>query len=430
MIFHTGDIQRYRALSQLIRDTFGATKGFENLDNLNSKQAEQRVEDILNNKLSGYVAWLDEQANTLAGKKGAIDRGTERFFGRRIYAGLNTLKSQVGSNMTGFNVRSALTNFASTVMASSKTNKLAFAKGISSTFSNMVKNDGFIDKSDFLTARFGSDSLSSKMWQNMSNAGQIFMTGTDYFTANVIARAKYFEGLQKGMSEQEALDYSNDFSARVMGDRSQGATPEAFNSKTLGLLTQFQLETNNQWQYMVHDTKMDYGAEAEKTNGLKAGAMVSFQMGQLAGLSYLFNEGFEALTGSRVMFDPIEMILTALGGGQADDDDDLEKRLKKVGSLLIDVIPFASLFGSGGRLPISEVFTPVTTAVEYATGRTNKYGQDVTIKDVKDDMLKTLPYVMLPTGYGQLKKTAGTVEMFNHDLPRIIYELWKLKIYA
>ena len=412
LIYHTADIQRYRALSTLIRDSFGQTKGFENLDNLTNEQATQRIKDIQNNKFSRYAAWLDEQANSLAGKKGAIDRGVERAIGRRGYTFLNTLKKQVGSNMTGYNVRSALTNLISSTIASAKTNKIALTKGTISTIHNMFKNDGFINKSDFLTSRFGSDSLSPKLWQKLSNAGQIFMTGTDYFTSNLIVRSKYYEGLQKGMTESEAIEYADDFGARVMGDRSQGSTAEAFNSKTLGLLTQFQLEVNNQWQYMMHDTKMDYQKNSEINGGLKAGASALFQMGQLAIYSYLFNELFETLTGSRAAFDPIEILKSLF---DADEDESLDERIAKAGELLVDNIPFGNLITGGGRIPIAEAFKGSATLLKKLTNQKNTYGGDITWKDVGNDVLETLPYYVLPTGYSQAKKTIKGLSMFSKD---------------
>lgn len=415
LIFHTEDIQRYRALSGLIRDSFGKTKGFENLDNLSNKEALKRIDDIQHNKLSKYVAWLDEQANSLANKKGAIDRGTERILGRRGYTALNTIKKQVGSNMTGFNVRSAMTNFISSTIAASKTNKIAMIKGTISTIRNMFHNDGFINKSDFLTSRFGSDSLSPKLWNKISNAGQILMKGSDYFTSNQIVRSKYYEGLQRGMTETEAIKYADDFGSRVMGDRSKGATAEAFNSKTLGLLTQFQLETNNQWQFMVHDSIMDYEANSKINGGLKAGATMLFQLGQLCAYSYFFNEFFEALTGSRAAFDPIDILLKLLGWGDDDKDKSFEQRMKEANSELVDAIPFASLFGKGGRMPISEALVPFETTYDYLTGKKNSYGGNVTLEDVKNDTLSTLPYYLLPTGYSQIKKTTKGLSMFSDD---------------
>lgn len=414
LIYHTGDIQRYRALSSLIRDSFGSSKGFDNLGNLTDTQAEQRINDILDNKLSRYAAWLDEQANNLAGKKGAMDRGAERLLGRKVYTGLNTIKKQVGSNMTGFNARSAMTNLISSTIASAKTNKLAFVKGTVSTINNMFKNDGFIEKSDFLTTRFGSDQLSKKLWQKASNAGQIFMTGTDYFTANQITRSKYYEGLQKGMLESDAIKYADDFASRVMGDRSLGRTAEAFNSKTLGLLTQFQLEVNNQWQYMIHDTKMDFQKNYEINNGLKAGATALFQMGQLAAFSYFFNELFQSLTGSRAAFDPID-IFKKLFGSDDDEDKPWDERISEANEELFDNIPFGNLLTGGGRIPISEAFTGLKTFAKKTTGQKNQYGGDITWRDVKDDTLATIPYYFLPTGYSQIKKTKNGLSMFRKD---------------
>lgn len=407
LIFHTADIQRYRTLSKFIRETYGQTHGLDNVDSLTDAEFEQRVADIQDNKLSKYVAWLDEQANALAGKKGAIDRAAERFLGRRVYTALNTLKSQVGSNMTGFNVRSALTNFASAVQGASKTSKLSFIKGTVSTINNIFHNDGLINKSDFLTARFGSDTLSQKAWQKISNAGQIFMSGSDYFTSNQIWRSKYFENLSKGMKEQEAISNADDFSARIMGDRSQGSTAELFNSKTLGFLTQFQLEVNNQWSSMIHDNKMDI------ESGNKSGASVVFQLGQLFGASYLFNSLMKSLTGSSVMFDPIDMLMKIF-----DDDDDksLEEKFESAIGDFMDNVPMWSVF-SGGRIPIQEAMTGATSLIKKLTGQTDSFGNEITWEDVGQDFLESMAYYVLPTGYGQLRKTVQGLKMYDDDLP-------------
>lgn len=407
LIFHTADIQRYRTLSKFIRETYGQTHGLDNVDSLTDAEFEQRVADIQDNKLSKYVAWLDEQANALAGKKGAIDRAAERFLGRRVYTALNTLKSQVGSNMTGFNVRSALTNFASAVQGASKTSKLSFVKGTVSTINNIFHNDGLINKSDFLTARFVSDTLSQKAWQKISNAGQIFMSGSDYFTSNQIWRSKYFENLSKGMKEQEAISNADDFSARIMGDRSQGSTAELFNSKTLGFLTQFQLEVNNQWSSMIHDNKMDI------ESGNKSGASVVFQLGQLFGASYLFNSLMKSLTGSSVMFDPIDMLMKIF-----DDDDDksLEEKFESAIGDFMDNVPMWSVF-SGGRIPIQEAMTGATSLIKKLTGQTDSFGNEITWEDVGQDFLESMAYYVLPTGYGQLRKTVQGLKMYDDDLP-------------
>lgn len=411
ILFHTEDVQNYRALSTMIRETYGQTHGLDNAKDMTEAEIQQRIKDIQENKLTGYVAWLDEQANSLAGKKGAIDRGVERMLGRRGYTFFNTIKKQVGSNMTGFNVRSSLTNLISSTIAASKTNKIAFLQGTISTINNMINKDDFINKSDFLTARFGSDALSSKLWQKVSNAGQIFMTATDYFTSNQIVRSKYYEGLQKGMSESDAMKYADDFGARVMGDRAQGSTAEIFNSKALGMLTQFQLETNNQWQFMIHDTKMDYQQNATENNGIKAGATMIWQMGQLSAFSYFFNELFEKVTGSRAAFDPVELFKNLF----APDDEDEEKktiseRFWNCIQDLLDSVPLGNLIsGSGnGRLPISDAL-PIKELISGKDSNGNDKSRWKTLKEA-------LPYYFLPTGYSQMKKTTGGLEMYSEEI--------------
>lgn len=408
LIYHTEDIQRYRTLSKFIRNTYGAEHGFEDFAKMNLEQQEQRLKDIQLNKLAKYVSWLDEQANALANKKGKIDRGFEELFGRKVYNILQTAKNQVGSNMVGFNVRSALTNFASVVQGASKTNKIAFVKGTISAVNNIINNDGLVYKSDFLTRRFGSDRLSQKLWQKATNAGFSLMTGTDYFTANQIWRSKYYEYLDKGMTESEAIRGADDFSARIMGDRSKGSTATIFNSKTLGFFTQFQLEVNNQWSSLIHDNKIDI----EKGN--KTASSVIFELGQLFAFSYLFNNLMKSLTGSDVMIDPIELLQIILGDD--DDDDDLEERATKVLGEIVNNLPFASIF-TGGRIPIGEAFKGIETGFKYATGQTDKYGNNYELEDVSNDMIESAFYWILPTGYSQLNKTVKGLSMYDKKLP-------------
>lgn len=410
LIFHTEDIQRYRTLSKLIRDTYGSKNGYEDFETMTLKEQEQRIADIRSNKLSKYAAWLDEQANSLAGKKGKIDRGAEELFGRKVYTVLQTAKKQVGSNMTGFNVRSALTNFASTIQGASKTNKMAFLKGTISTINNCIHKDGLIDKSDFLTSRFGSDSLSPKLWQKMSNAGQVLMEGSDYFTANQIWRSKYYENLSNGMSESEAIRSADDFASRIMGDRSKGSTATIFNSNTLGFLTQFQLEVNNQWSSLIHDNKMDV------QRGNKTGASVVFQLGQLFAMSYMFNGMMKSLTGSGVMLDPIDL-LKKIFNPDDEEEKSLEERAREALGEVIDNIPFASIFTDGGRIPISEAFNGATTGIKYLTGQSNEYGNKYTLSDVGSDIIESAFYWLLPTGYGQAKKTIKGASMYSGKLP-------------
>lgn len=416
VIYHTEDIQRYRTLAKHIRTMFSDKV----LDDYDVLRDEERIEALdrafkgQNGHLAQYVAWLDEQANALAGKKGKIDRGVEELFGRKIYTVLDTAKKQVGSNMTGFNVRSAMTNFASAVQGMSKTNKIAFLKGTISTFQNIAHDDGLINKSNFLTTRFGSEQLSKKAWQKASNYGQIFMTGTDYFTANQIWRSKYFENLDKGMSEEVAIKHADDFAARVMGNRAKGTTAQIFNSKTLGLFTQFQLEVNNLWSNLIHDNKMEIEKGKIEGKTAKATASVIFNLGQYTVFANIFNSLMKSLTGSDVMLDPIDLLKDVIGGD--DEEEDITTRITKAMGELVEDVPFLGTF-TGGRIPISEAFEGPTTLFKKMTGQTDEYGNEYTDEDVWEALIDSGMYWLLPTGYGQLKKTTKGMKMYDDDLP-------------
>jgi hypothetical protein len=95
----------------------------------------------------------------LAGKKAKVDRAFEDRFGRKVYNAVETIRRRTGANMIGANVSSALTNFIPITQSLATTEKKAFVKGLTDTLANVVKNDGFVQQSDFLTKRIGSDPL-------------------------------------------------------------------------------------------------------------------------------------------------------------------------------------------------------------------------------------------------------------------------------
>lgn len=409
LIYHTEDIQRLRAYEEYIRDTYGENHGFDNLENLTDVEKATRIEKIQDNHLSNYASWLHEYTNTLAGKKSLIDRSVESLAGRRIYSFLNTTKTQVGKNMIGFNLSSAMTNIVAEVQALAKTNKLATVKGLSDTVKNIFIKDGFVEKNNFLTSRFGSDMLSKNLWQRMGDAGFIFMQGSDNFISQLVVRSKYNELKAKGLSDTQAHDEAGKFAARLMGDRSQGATANLYNSQMLGLVTQFQLEVNNQLYSMFYDT---YHESKEQAQGkaLKTAAGMTYTLGQLAIFTHLFGKGFEAMAGYNPTFDIIGMLMTAFGlDDEEEDKDTTAENIGQAFDKLVDALPYVNILTGGGRIPVSEAL-PLE---ELFTGK-DEFGND---KPRVETLKEALPYYVLPSGYGQLKKTTKGLTMYDEDLP-------------
>ena len=412
LIHHTEDIQRGRAFEEIIRETYGEEKGWKNLEEMEGLSPEEyqaRADKIQDNHLSNYAAWVHEWTNNIAGKKSKIDRSVESMFGRKAFALLDQVRKQVGSNMIGMNLSSSLTNLIAPVQAASKTKKLAVVKGTADTIKNIFVKDDFMEKNSFLIGRMGTDMLSKTPWQKVQDAGYIFMKGMDWFSSNQIVRSKYYELLSKGMTEEQAHAEAGKFAARIMGDRTKGAQAQLYNSKLIGLVTQFQLEVNNQLYSMFYDTYHE-SKETAKGNAARTAAGMTFTLGQLAALTHVFGKTFESVAGYNPTFDIIGIIATALGAGEDDDEKTTSERLKAAADKLVDALPYVNVLTGGGRIPIA---SGIPNLVGVATGGKDDYGNELTL----EDELAKLRYLVLPTGGNQIKKTTQGLSMFDEDLP-------------
>lgn len=351
----------------------------DNIKRLRSLEEEVRLKYAGDDHLTNFAADLGEFTNNLAGKKAMFDRGAESWFGRKAYTIANAVKSQVGANMVGANVSSALTNFIPLTQTLATTDKGAVLQALSATLKNVMQDDGFINNSDFLTRRIGSDPLTITKWENMGKKAGWLFSAVDKFSSQIVARSKYFEGIKQGLPEKEAMARANDWAARLMADRSKGATPTMFNSKTMGLLTQFQLEVNNQMSFVFKDIPRNS----------KNWQQAASQIAQVALYGYLYNNLYEQLTGRRPALDPI-------GTVQDTYEDFTNPNMKKgkatenVVERVANQLPFTSAI-TGGRIPVA---AGIPNPIAVMKGDSS-WGKEAT----------KLAYLLPPFGGGQAKKT-------------------------
>ncbi len=418
-IFHIGDIQTLRALTNYIADTFGQAKGLEDLDSMTDAEAAERIDQVFNAHLSNFAKFLHEEANVIAGKTALIDRGLEGVIGRRGITFLNTLNRQVGSNMVGFNISSSLTNFISVMQSMAKTSKYDTLKAFTQTVSNKIssrfgRNDGFAEKNPAIIRRKGIEKIARKPFERVSDAGYVLMGAIDDISTEIIVRTKYNELTRKGMSEEQAHIESDKWAHRILGDRSLGQQPLLYNSKMLGLITKFQLEQRNQLDSMLYDTVQEANENTEHIknerhrNAVKA-AKVTSTLFQLAVLQHVFGKAFEAVAGYNPAFDIIEVLIKTLGFDDDEESEDTVLDNVEQGFLeLMGDLPYTSTL-TGGRIPISSAL-PLS---ELVTGQ-DSYGSE---KPRQNTLLEMAPYYLLPTGYGQIKKTVQGLNMFSDENP-------------
>lgn len=410
VLYHTGDIQKIRALEQVLRDKYSKNPQIL-LDEATKKRMPQDIfrdeetdktfaKDVRH--LPNLVTQLREYANILAGKKSLWDRPAESDFGRRLYSISKAISGRVSSNQTGYNYNTVLTNLIPGVQGLVSIKKQNYARALWEEGKNIWNNDGFEDRSAFLTNRRGTQALVRNNWNKVKDGGHWMMENFDLFTANVLTRGKYYDNLDAGMSEAKAMREADKWAASLMADRSKGATPTLFERKSplWKLVTTFQLETNNQLSYLFKDLPRNAGS---------AGKLAA-QAAQLILYSWLANNLFEEVTGRRPMLDIAGMVEGAVEDWR---EDGPMKALSGLGQEIAGQIPaansVAALLGSdAGRLPISAGVPNILEIGKAAFD--GDAAPNYRAERILGEVSKPVYYLLPPTGGGQLKKTLEGAE--------------------
>lgn len=427
IVFQTDNIQRLRAFASEVRYRTSNEGVRERVDairadeSISEQDKELRIKDLYENakfELSGFAAWLDEYTNLLANKKSKLDRGVESVLGRGFYNAMSWLESRAAANMVAMNPGSWLTNFIPLTQAWGYVSTGDMVQAMGQTLAAMKNDDGFWERSAFLTNRRGSDPL-VRTWQgNLSAKLSMPMERIDTFTADTIVRARYNQNLRRGMLEEDAMREADRFAANIMADRSKGATPTRFQAKNpfTKLFTQFQLEVNNQFSNIFKDLPREM-----RKRGLQALAWALFKMFFSA---WAYNELYEKVVGRRAALDPIDMTNELVGdatGYKLNNVLDVafgseagfihEGKPAGFGNTVTNFLtstaeelPMAGGVLGGGRVPFSSALPDVSAIWKVATNK----GLDSETKNAKlwEEVRDPLLYLGLPFGGGQIRKVA------------------------
>lgn len=454
VIYQTDNIQklrqlanqvRYRTTSEGIRKQVDAVLADESLSEIDKQNRIEKIYESGQFTLSNFVVELEEYTNLLANKKSRHDRSVETDAGRAVYNLVKTLEGRVAANMVSINPASWLTNFIPLAQGNATLGRGRLMKGMWDTLKSYKENDGFVEQSTFLTNRRGSDPL-VKSWQKgempsggvqravrqigeaVGKFGDIAPQGMeliDNFVSDSLVRARYEQNLAKGMSEATAMDEADAWTAGVMADRSKGSMPTLFMRKNplTKLVTQFQLEVNNQLSYLFKDIPRE-----TKKAGIKVltWVLVKFAVG-----AWLYDEIYEYLIGRRPALDPIGILNDTVGdltgweipnlvqmgvdviSGEKTDFQTEREGIYSAGINLAEAtaeqLPFVGGLLGGGRLPISSAIPDVGTLWRAASDETMD-GQK-RAEAILEEMANTVgTYLLLPYGGGQLKKIIQTAK--------------------
>ena len=422
VIFLTDDIQNLRSFEDTIRYKF-SDKGIQEeidaideMEDLSPQEKWTRKKEIYDDKqrnkyLNNFVGWLHNYTNLLAGKKDFSDRVWEENLGRGIYRLSKDMESRVAANMVAGNISSALTNVIPIAQMTTQVKEKYIMTAMSDTVKNMMgkADDGFVFQSDFLTNRFGSerlvdDSLAKKL-EKTPVLG--VMETIDEFTSNVVVRGKYMQNIKEGMSHEAAMKDADEFAAGLMADRSKGALPTIFETKNpvAKAMTMFQVEQNNQLQYLLKDLPRSLG-EKDEIGKLFVMALLKYSL-----YSWLYNWMYEKVVGRKPAFSPIDLVSDTGRDFYRVAKGDM-KRSEAVTNAVVrgaEELPFAAaplamsgLSDDAGRLPISGALPDMANVLKL-------FDSEIAIEKKKSILYKELSkpvfYLRLPVGGGQAKKT-------------------------
>lgn len=423
VICYTDVIQNLRALAQQVRyrtSDEGLRERVDDVrarDDLTEHQKELEIKEIMDKgrfSLSNFAIELDEYINLLANKKSKYDRGIESLAGRKVYNLLKSWENRVAANMVAVNPASWLTNFGVIMQAGAQLKTTSVLKAMGQTLKGWTKDDGFVERSDFLVNRRGSDPLVRTWQQSASAVLSKPMDWIDTFSADTIVRARYMENIARGMSEEEAMREADDFAANVMADRSKGAMPTMFESRNpiFKMFTQFQLEVNNTFSYLFKDLPRDM-----RKKGMFALAYALFKF--LIG-GYIYNEVYEHFIGRRPMLDPLGIVNDTVGdltgyelnnlvdaaaGGGLIKESEPESAIGTVQNLAKNVgqeAPFIGNLMGGGKLPFSSSMPNVKNILTALDSETAT--DEEKLAKVGKELINPAAYWLLPFGGGQIKK--------------------------
>jgi hypothetical protein len=414
-IYHIEDIQKRRALENHIRYTHseeGVKKRIDEIRNNESYDADEMQQHIdavfaeANNPLNNFVTDLRAGTNTLANKKSSMDRKTEEMTNRKIYSVMTNLNNRINANMVVGSFSSALTNFIPITQSWMEVSPVYSLKGMRDTIISTIRDDGVVNKSDFLTNRLmNEEKLYQTGWDKVSEKAGFMMEAIDSFTSQTVWRSKYMQNISEGMSETEAIKNADQFAENVIAGRSRGNQPTVFDAKNplTKIFTAFQLEVNNQYGYMFKDAPQD----SKNTARLVKGYATAF-LG-----AYAYNALYSSLVGRDAAFDPIsilEDLFRDLGLFGDDDEEEPEDALLNLADNVLEEVPFVGGLMGGGRIPLSSAM-PYNG--DYKTFITDLANGELSTKE----MLKPIYYLAMPVAGGQIKKTNEGLGMFSDDHP-------------
>ncbi len=205
-----------------------------------------------------FKIFLNDLANTAAGKAHKLDRVAEEKLGRNVRSIFGTFKQWRTKALLGANMKSAMSN----VLPLCKVAAIhpigtfkAFGKTFASIFGYVDKYTGALESSLRLRSRSGFDAeekanMRSKVDKALLSPFEL----VDTFATKILHRVLYeYEVEHNGLSSDLALGQAEQMARDLQADKTRMTRPDMYNSRIVSFLLQFTQEAVNDLQFTVKD---------------------------------------------------------------------------------------------------------------------------------------------------------------------------------
>ena len=328
---------------------------------LSNEEIDQALDDLISElvreeknktRYSKLVDWLKTYTDILAGKQFSGDRGLEHLIGRvgPESKGLNALNqgnTVFATSKVAANISTVLNQSAQLPLMISTRSQRAIWQAVSEFASGKLRD--FIHESDFLTGKNGTEYISKGVYDNILEKMFIGAEFTDKTLSTIAARAAYLDAIAgrkglKQMDHEAAMRFADNYARSLMGDRTKGAKPNAFNTKNplTRMVNTFQIEALNSWEFIAQDIPRDFRRiQAEHGKVTAAKALVGVIIKSLLGAFILNRITEEAYGGTPAPFDLIGLSTNFIASGHGLSTNDYIRDLfNKISMALFGTLAF------------------------------------------------------------------------------------------
>lgn len=267
----------------------------------------QKAIEYVNNEtgnLRQMYKSFDDQINSIAGKTSRIDRPfVDSKGGAQFVNAASKIQSRIARSTILGSASSAFAQTGQLPLVAAENGVKNFTGGMQDML-RMIRSDKAdpLEQSALMTSRYPKNEnlfavkKSTRAAQKGSNAVAKPFRIIEKASSELAWRSSYRKALEDGMTGKQAIQEADRITARIIGERSPGARAALYESKALGPATSYTLEVNQLYQVAKQYFKRDPKRAAK-----------------LVGAIWLYNQGYQAVTGNKLNADPISAVADATG---------------------------------------------------------------------------------------------------------------------